>query len=231
MIIRQNPLFEEINNPKNKNLCAELAIKTVEAISTFTKLFPSSHPSAYFNTASLVECIYQLMPFLKDQARGEDDTAALRSFREARKLLSDLSGLTEGAKRALCALASVNIEDEDGISSDTIELRAMSCAAIQNELQLQHQAYDATCLSLPDTSDFLDHRFRIEGLNMWPQFSLGGHTMAREVSSRNDNGSPQFPISNFDFSSTRDFSLAQAANSEDLCYPSGYDFPFITDTI
>jgi hypothetical protein len=217
MIIHQNPLFEGTTALETKKFCAELAIKTVEAISTFTKLFPS-RPSAYFNTASLVECIYQLMPFLRHQLNREGDKAALNSFREARSLLSDLSRLTEGAKRALSALESVDIEDEDAIASDTIGLRSETCAMIQNELQPQYQTYDANYLSLPDASEYRSHHMRMESLNMWSQFSLDGNTMPREVSSMNGSGLPLSPLSNLDFFSIRDFAPTYAAHSGDLSY-------------
>jgi hypothetical protein len=44
---------------------------------------------------------------------------------------------------------------------------------------------------------------------------LGQHDIAWEVSSRNDNESRQFPISDFDFSSTRDFALTQTTAFDD----------------
>jgi hypothetical protein len=230
MIIHQNPLFEGTTDPETSSFCAELAMKTVEAISTFTKLFPS-RPSAYFNTASLVECIYQLMPFLRDQAKREGDRAALSSFREARSLLSDLSRLTEGAKRALSALEYVDIEDEDASASETIELGSESCAMTQNELQPQHQTYDANYLSLPDTSEYLSHHMRMESLNMWPRFSLDKNTMSKQVSSMNNSKLPLSPLSDLDFFSIRDFAPTYAAHSGDLSYQSGNDFSFIPDAL
>jgi hypothetical protein len=207
-----------------------MAMKTIEAISTFTMLFPSSHPSAYFCTASLVQCIYQLIPFLRESAKSKGDKAVFRSFREARELLTALSGLTHGAKSALSAVKSVDIEDEDEVPLNTVELRARSCAMVQNELQSRNQAYDSTYMTLSDSPDFSGLDSRIVGLDMWSPFSLGRDAMPREVLSRSHNIPPQLAISNFDFSSDMDFDFGQAGYFEELCYPSSYEYSFVADT-
>jgi hypothetical protein len=168
MIIHQNPLFKGTKNSETRRHCA-VVMKTIEAISTFAQLFPSAHPSTYFNTAFLVECI-QLVPFLRSQTKGEGSKAALRSFREAQILLSDLSILTEGAKHALTALESVNIKDEDGVPFDAVESHAEFCAMIQNHLQPQHQTCDVSCLSLPGAFEFMDHHLPMESSDMWSRF-------------------------------------------------------------
>ncbi|KAH8805094.1 hypothetical protein F5884DRAFT_798384 [Xylogone sp. PMI_703] len=207
MIIRQNPLHDWVNDSEAKKFCAELAMKTVEAISTFTKLFPSSYPSAYFNTASLVECIYHLVPFLRDSTKIEGRKAAARSFYEARNLLSDLAKLIEGAKRALSIIESIVIEDEDGNTSGSYPM----------ENEVQHGTYDVFCPTLPSSAEFLGQHLHLDTLNMWSRMQLDEHSNLRGALSGGNTASP-FPITDFNLPNNTVFAMEQGVNLGDPNY-------------
>jgi hypothetical protein len=234
MIIHQNPLLEATNNIDMKRFCAEISIKTVDAISIFTQTFPSSHTYTYCHTATLIKCIYQIMPFLKDRARSEVGKAALKSVRKARKLLSDLPPSAGSTKCALFVLETIDIEDDNGLSFDNVNSDVRSYANTQNEVQPQQQAHDAIYISLPDAPNCLNCHLKIGDTNTCSQFCFNEQAVSRATTFMGENPSPQFPVFSFDFTHREDVSHGQAegsADSEYLKLSSVHEFSCTPDMI
>lgn len=105
MLIRQNPLAAP-KRVEDIYFCAKLAACIINAVAAFSDMYTCSAAHGYIVTGSLVECMYHLVHYWREQSDAGSDAedTILQSFQTAFRLLEELSARSVSARQAITLL-------------------------------------------------------------------------------------------------------------------------------
>lgn len=126
MIIRQNPVRQTAFNPEVAYFCARLSREVIHSHKICIARYPGARASGYFTTASIVECIYQLVPVLHYSKDNDEYTASMTALSQAHEIVIQLSTKLNSAKKALRALSGVTkrwgiVKTTDSTGSSSVD--------------------------------------------------------------------------------------------------------------
>lgn len=126
MLIRQNPVRRSAVDLETAHLCARLSRETILSHVILMGQGLGLRAIGYFTTASLVECVYQLVPVLHYSNDREQHMASVTALNQAYNILTKLSTKLYVAEQALKAICGVvkrwkDINEVSHVSSESAD--------------------------------------------------------------------------------------------------------------